>query len=172
MEESSPMPQAAKIALGIALLFCAAFIICVAVGTPLFVNEQYKVLFYTKDLCHVKSASYQTIHGCIHDGGRKTVVTKCYLPVWQVELSQNVTHGGTIRGNAEESSNNALTASDHYQVGSSYACWYNKKKRHEITWYKPTTYYALILLIIGGICIPFTVISFVAFYRLRKRADL
>ncbi|CAF1231986.1 unnamed protein product [Adineta steineri] len=57
-------------------------------------------------------------------------------------------------------------------VDSSYPCWYNSKKRSELTWYGPATFYPLILLLIGVISIPFAIISLIAFCRLRTRVDL
>ncbi|CAF1172434.1 unnamed protein product [Rotaria sordida] len=62
--------------------------------------------------------------------------------------------------------------SNRYKVDSSYPCWYNTKRPSEVTWYMPTTSYALILLIISGISVPFAIVFLIIFYRLRERADL
>ncbi|CAF3765620.1 unnamed protein product [Rotaria socialis] len=168
----SSMPRSVKIALGVGGFFSVVVVACLGVGGSLFFQERYKVLHYAEDSCRVTSASYDASLRCTENSKAGARRGKCYAPVWHVEFGQNGTRKGTIHGYVERSLDHVIVASDKYKVGSSYPCWYNTKKWSELIWYKPTTFYPLILLIIGAVAVPFAIISFIILCRLRAQPDL
>ncbi|CAF1274791.1 unnamed protein product [Adineta steineri] len=172
MAESCPRPKLAKIVLGIGCFFLGITVVCFAVGGPLYFQEHNKMRSYVKDTCRVRSATYETKPRCIAEGVKTTRYTTCYQAIWHVDFGPNGTFKETIRSNAEKSYQYIESTSQKYKVDSSYPCWYNSKKRSELTWYGPATFYPLILLLIGVISIPFAIILLIAFCRLRTRADL
>jgi len=189
MAESSSKPRLVKIVLGFVFVFFSITVVCLAVGGSLYFQEQSKVKSYVKDLCRVRSSTYDIMRNCIEEGRRTVRYKKCFVALWQVEFGQNGTQKGTIRSHVEESYRQIEIKSEQYkvcsiklflfknhlnriQVGSSYPCWYDTNKSSQITWYGPTTYYSIILLIIGATAIPFAIVALIIFCRMRQPADL
>ncbi|CAF0989510.1 unnamed protein product [Adineta ricciae] len=172
MVESESKSRLSKILLILTCVFCGITIVCFAVGISLFFDQYFKVKSYKEDSCQVKSATYESNSKCIRDSGRKTMYYKCYIPIWNIQIGQNQTFLYNIRGNAESVLEHVLKQQDRFQVNSVYPCWYNTKNLSEVTWYRPTTYYSFILLIISAIFLPFSIVSLILFCKFRQRPDL
>ncbi|UJR12012.1 hypothetical protein I4U23_016190 [Adineta vaga] len=163
----------AKLFLVLTCIFGVITIVCFCVGISLFFDQYSKSRDYKEDLCQVQSSTYERIDKCIKgDSRRGTKLGKCYVPVWTVQIGQNQTLKQNIRTDADFTLQHAMNQLDKFKLNSIYPCWYNTKKISEITWYKPTTYYSFILLIISGIFLPFSIISCILLRRFRQDADL
>lgn len=104
--------------LSVVLLFFSVVITCFAVGGKYYIEERYKVRFYVKDNCLVRSATYETLAECVIVQTKSKRISKCYVAVWQVQVGQNGTFIEKIQSSAEHTYKYAQTIADQYKVCS------------------------------------------------------
>jgi hypothetical protein len=114
MAKQRTKTRMSKIAFLSGCFFILALVVSFMAGASLYMQEHPKQKLYKEDLCRVRDTSFNTVQHCSLES--KYLGKRCYIPVWEVNYSQNGTKRAIIKGLPEKFYLAAASKIKEYEV--------------------------------------------------------